>query len=73
MWVGLIYAFNGSSYRMRFAVKPEMDGLDVISEHPQDAAEFLQLPLLQGQDDVLILKRTKGDCKFGMKSKIENY
>lgn len=69
LWMGYIYARNNSSEKFNLGIKPDLEGCQVVSHKP-DVEGFIDMKMNPGQDDIIMIKRFDGACRFGMASRI---
>jgi hypothetical protein len=58
-WYGFSYLKNDSSYPIKENATPELKGFEVIGRQQPFVMEATA-----GSDDIMILRRTQGDCEF---------
>jgi len=59
-WYGFIYERNDSAYELKTNIVPTLKGLEIIGRKNCD----LRIPA--GQDDIIILRRTEGNCSYSL-------
>jgi hypothetical protein len=71
MWCGYIYTNNASHYKFQMNLSPTLGGLMVINQPMVDGR--VSFKLKENEDHIIIMKRTAGDCNFGLKTSVVNY
>lgn len=66
LWYGFIYTNNPSNRGYEETLKLEIEGLEVVGKVVQNGE--LKLQGKPESDDIIVLKRTEGNPKFGLKS-----
>ena len=66
LWYGFIYTNNPSNKGYEETLKLEIEGLEVVGKVVQNGE--LKLQGKPDSDDIIVLKRTEGNPKFGLKS-----
>ena len=66
----MIYAYNEGNVDFLYSVSPQLSGCHVISSHADNDDGFIPFELRAGNDDLILLKRTAGNCRFGMSAKM---
>lgn len=69
LWYGYIYSNNQSRVTFSEEVTPKLGGL-VVSNRELNSTGCVELLLRPKEDDIIVLRRTAGDCTFGMTSKV---
>ena len=69
MWFGFIYTCNHSRHKFIMSLKPELEGCKVISHKPEPDG-FIKMRMHEGHEELILIKRYEGNCKFGMRSKV---
>ena len=66
-WYGYIYTKNGSKYDLKETLRPNLQGLEVVSpELSGEEGIDVELDLPAGQDHIVILRRTESSCTYGL-------
>ena len=66
-WYGYIYTKNGSKYDLRETLRPNLQGLEVVSpELTGEEGIDVELDLPAGEDHIVILRRTESSCTYGL-------
>ena len=66
-WYGYIYTQNGSPFRLRETLQPELTGLEVVWPESEPDKDCIEVDIPAFNDHIIILRRNSRSCQYGLR------